>query len=319
MARIQASKVWLVAIGCGAGAAASSEGAWADGVSLSATSTYSVDGSTPATTSAASPPDATDPDISPFVTGLQGSTAFGHVYSYNPTGSYQFGSRSSGQSTYSITGAANYTDTFTVGASAAYAFLFDLDAGQMSVSIPDGVDGQQSSSLQVVITETIGSGAPVTLFDYNASMSALSSGATATFSETATNDVKLNPAGATLSPGAGDYFWNVYQGSVSLGSLAAGQVVTISETITSSATGTSEPQSCSGGGNAVFEAVTSAVVGGGGGACGSAIARIGDPPSFDALAPSVVQVGPPVPEPATWGLLAAGFASPALIRRRRLA
>jgi hypothetical protein len=317
MARIQASKVWLVAIGCGAGAAAGSEGAWADSVSLSATSTYSVDGSTPPTiTSAASPPDATDPDISPSASGSNGSSVFGHVYSYNPTGSYAFGSRSSGQSTYSITGAANYTDTFTVGASAAYAFLFDLDAGQMSVSIPTGVDGTQSSSLRVVITETIGSGAPITLFDYNASMSVLSSIDVPTFSETGG---MLNPAGPTKSPGAGDYVWDVYQGSVSLGSLAQGELVTISETITSSATGTSDPQSCSGGGNGVFEAVTSAAVVGGGGACGSAIARIGDPPSFDALAPSVVPVGPPVPEPATWGLLAAGFASLALIRRRRLA
>ena len=312
MGRIQPSKVWLVAIGCGAGAAAGSDGAWADSVSLSATSTYSVDGSAPATTSASAPPDATDPDISPSASDPNGSSVFGHDYSYSPTGSYAFGSRSSGISTYSITGSANYTDTFTVGASGAYAFNFNLDAGEMSVSIPTGVDGQQSSSLQVVITETIGSGAPITLFDYNASMSVLSSGVLPTFTETGAT---LNSAGPTESAGSGDYVWNVYQGSVSLGSLALGEVVTISETIISSATGTSDPQSCSGGGgNAVFEAVTSAITGGGGGACGSALARIGDPPSLDALAPSVV----PVPEPATWGLLGLGFASLALIRRRRM-
>jgi PEP-CTERM motif len=317
MARNQASKVWLFAIGCGAGAAAGSGGACADAISLSATSTYSVDGGSSQMDSAASPPDLTDPNISPSASGVDGSTVFGHDYSTQPTGSYQFGSRSSGMSTYSITGSANYTDTFTVGASGAYAFQFDLDAGEMSVSIPTGVDGQQSSSLQVVITETIGSGAPVTLFDYNASMSVLSSGVLPTFTETGAT---LNSAGPTKSAGSGDYVWNVYQGSVSIGSLAQGEVVTISETITSSATGTSDPQSCSGGGgNAVFEAVTSAITDGGGGACGSALARIGDPPTLDALAPSVVPAGSPVPEPATWGLLGLGFASLALIRRRRMA
>jgi PEP-CTERM motif len=312
MARNQASKVWLFAIGCGAGAAAGSGGACADAISLSATSTYSVDGGSLQTDSAASPPDSTDPNISPSASGVNGSTVFGHDYSTQPTGSYQFGSRSSGVSTYSITGSANYTDTFTVGASGAYAFQFDLDAGEMSVSIPAGVDGQQSSSLQVVITETIGSGAPVTLFDYNASMSVTSSTVLPTFSETGAT---LNPTGYSDSPGFGNYVWDVYQGSVSLGSLAEGEVVTVSETITSGAVGTSDPQSYGGGGNSVFAAVTS----GGGGDCGSALARIGDPPTIDALAPSVVPVGTPVPEPATWALLGAGFASLALIRRRRLA
>jgi hypothetical protein len=314
MARIQASKVWLLAIGCGAGAAAGAGGARADSVSLSATATYSVDGVASPPVSAASPPDLTDPNIEPFATGSLGSSVFGHDYSTQPTGLYQFGSRSSGESTYSITGSANYTDTFTVGASGAYAFAFDIDSGQLNVSIPDGVDGQQSGSLQVVIMETIGSGAPITLFDYNASMSLLSSSALPTFSETGAT---LNPGGFTDSAGSGNYGWNVYHDSVSLGTLAQGEVVTISETINSTATGSSDPATCtSGGGNAVFAAVESV---GGGAFCGSAIARIGDPPSLDAMAPSVDRVGTPVPEPATWVLLGAGFASLGLIRRRRRA
>jgi hypothetical protein len=149
MARIQASKVWLLAIGCGAGAATGSGGAYADAISLSATSTYSVDSGPSQTVSAASPPDSTDPDIFPSASGSQGSTAFGHDYSSQPTGSYQFGSRSSGVSTYSISGSANYTDVFTVGGSGAYAFNFDIDSGQLNVSSPAGVDGQQSASLRV--------------------------------------------------------------------------------------------------------------------------------------------------------------------------
>jgi hypothetical protein len=91
---------------------------------------------------------------------LQGSTVFGHDYSSQPTGFYQFGSRSSAQSDYSITGSANYTDSFAVGAHGAYAFHFDIDPGELSVSIPDVNNGTRSASLGVLITETIGSGSP---------------------------------------------------------------------------------------------------------------------------------------------------------------
>jgi hypothetical protein len=322
MAEIRLSRVWLFATCCGLGMALASAAARADAISLSAESTYSLEdfGFPPQTVSAARPSDLTDPNIFVSATGLQGSTVFGHDYSSQPTGIYQFGSRSSGQSINSITGSANYTDAFTVGAGGAYAFSFDLDAGELSVSLPEIDHGTQSASLRVLITETIGSGNPTPLFDYNASMSAIGPSLNATFSETGAT---LNPAGPTLPFGAGDYVWDVYHGSVGLGTLTSGELVTISETIFSSATGTSDPVLCAGsgtGGNGgggnesfalAFAADSSPTP------CATALARIGDPPTITTpiAAPSVV-LGT-IPEPATFGVLGAGLASLVLVRRRR--
>ena len=252
----------------------------ADTISLSASSTYSVDHLPSQTLSAARPPDLVDPDISPSATGFRGSKVFGHDYSSQPTGVYQFGSRSSGESTYSITGSANYTNTFTVGARGAYAFHFDIDPGELSVELANFADGTQSASLGVLITETIGSGIPLTLFDYNASMSVTGQVFNARFSETGGT---LNPAGPALALGAGDYNWEVYHGAVSLGTPTKGELVTVSETLTSSATGTSSTHFCvgdgtgpgAGGGDSSFALFSDSRPG-----CGTALARIGDPPTL---------------------------------------
>jgi PEP-CTERM motif len=326
MVEIPQSRVWLFATCCGLGMALASGAALADAISLSAQSTYSVDGNSSQTVSAARPSDPTDPNIFPSATGLQGSMIFGHDYSTQPTGLYQFGSRSSGQSNYSITGSANYTNTFTVGAGGAYSFDFDIDAGELSVSLPGIDNGTQSASLRVLITETIGAGTPSTLFDYNASMSAtVYQTDDAKFSETGAT---LNPAGPTLSVGAGDYVWDVYHGGVGLGTLTSGQSVTVSETIFSTATGSSDPVLCTGGGVGynggggedgggpeVFALPLTSD--GGTNPCGTALARIGDPPTITSplAAPSVVLDA--IPEPATFGVLGAGLASLVLARRRR--
>ncbi|HEY2616261.1 MAG TPA: hypothetical protein VGI78_02880 [Acetobacteraceae bacterium] len=320
MVEIRSSRIWLFATWCGLGMALASGAARADAIALSAGSTYSVDGGPLQTVSATRPPDLTDPNILPSAAGLQGSSVFGHDYSSQPTGLYQFGSRSSGQSIYSITGSASYTNAFTVGAGGAYAFNFDIDAGELSVSLPEIDHGTQSASLRVLITETIGSGNPTTLFDYNASMSAIGPSLNAAFSETGAT---LNPVGPTLPFGAGDYVWDVYHGSVGLGTLTSGELVTVSETIFSSATGSSDPVLCAGsgtggnggGGNeslALAFADDSATT-----PCATALARIGDPPTITTpiAAPSVV-LGT-IAEPDTFGVLGASLASLVLVRRRR--
>jgi PEP-CTERM motif len=312
----RSSRVRLLATCCSLGAAVASGAARADSVSLSAGAAYTVDpawGGVQQTVSASRPPDSTDPNIFPSATGVKGSTVFGHDYSSQPTGLYQFGTRSSGESSYSISGSANYTDTFAAGAGGAYAFHFDIDAGELSVSSPDGADGTQSASVGVLITVTIGSGSPTTLFDYTASMSVLSSIFYPTFSETGAT---LNPTGYTDSPGAGDYVWDVYHGTVSLGALTRGEVVTVSETLTSSASGLSDPQSCgtsgTGGNGGGGDFALLSIGDGGNPLCGSALARIGDPPFITTplAAPSILPVGATnaVPEPSTWTLLAFGFA-----------
>jgi hypothetical protein len=112
----RSSRVRLFATCCGMRAVVASGPARADSISLSAGATYSVDFAPSQTVSAARPPDSTDPNIFPSTSGVHGSTVFGHDYSSQPTGLYQFDSRSSGERDYSISGSANYTDTFTVSA-----------------------------------------------------------------------------------------------------------------------------------------------------------------------------------------------------------
>ena len=101
----------------------------------------------------------------------------------------------------------------------------------------------------------------------------------------------------------------------------SGQQVTISETIFSSATGSSDPVLCrgsgtggnGGGGNESFALAAF----GDAPQCATALARIGDPPTITSplAAPSVVLDS--IPEPASFGVLGAGLASLMLARRRR--
>jgi hypothetical protein len=289
-------------------------------VSLGAKSVYSVGAGSPTTQQVNTSPS----DIFPSLSDPSGDSIFGHVYSYD-TGA--FGSRSSGNNTFNITGTATYSDIFTATVAGDYVFHYEITAGDLKVNLLSGANGTQTGSLSAVITEALGTAPATTLLDYQAAMGLTNSAAVATFSE---SGLVLNASGAGLGVGNGTYAWNAYDSAVDLGSLAAGQQVTVNYTLISTATGTTVGTApcaaLTGVGVACVAAIEPAII-----ACplvaspcligvsGSAEARVGDP--VTTIPPSTPQQFGvslvTVPEPGTFGVLGAGLLALTFTRRNR--
>ncbi|MBS0638451.1 MAG: PEP-CTERM sorting domain-containing protein [Proteobacteria bacterium] len=159
-------------------------------------------------------------------------------------------------------------------------------------------------------------------------------GSSPIFQETGASGLNLNPGGLSTGINFGTYAWDSYASSISLGTLLAGQSVIIDYVIGSSADGTTTPgfsPGCGYGygyggecyGGPIFTAFNNVCAGeslifdgcgSGFYALGSAIGRFGDPLNFGDTA-SIALV--PVPEPASMGVLGAGVAGLAFMRRRR--
>jgi hypothetical protein len=273
--------------------------------SVSATSTWTV-GPTPGNQSEATPA-FPSPDISPSASDGSGDSIFGHVYGY-PNGGNFFGSRSSGQGNFGITGTLDYKTTFinTTGGVINPALAFVIDGGDLQVTLPTGSGTLADASLTAVITESINGGPTTSLFSYASVMLATNPAANPSFTETG---AIFNPAGATLSAGQGDYSWAAYNGDVSLGALNPGDSVLLDYTLVSSANGIG---TCTGGGGGYGVAAITSVTGiGGGGSCDTALARIGDPFTVNGASPF------DLPEPASAAGLGAGLAGLAFMRKRR--
>jgi hypothetical protein len=271
--------------------------------SISASSVWTV-GIIPGVESQ-STPTYPSPNIEPSASDLTGDSIFGHVYG-DPTGGNYFGSRSSGQGSFNITGTLNYQSTYvnTTGGVIDPTLAFVIDAGDLNVSLPTGATSA-SATLQAIITESINGGPATDLFDYESTMTATSSSSDPGFTETGAT---FNPAGPTLSPGEGDYNWSAYSGDASIGTLNPGDTVVLDYQLISNATGDG---TCSSGGGVLAEIG----YGGNGTSCDTAVARIGDPNTITADVPFVVST----PEPASAAVLGAGLASLAFMRRRRRA
>jgi len=301
--RVRRPRVLLVAA-CSCGALATMGGLPAHAqTSVSASSTYSLDGGAPTTVSQ-STPTFPSPNILPSASDSGGDSIFGHVYG-DPTGGSFFGTRSSGQGNYSITGTLDYQTVFanTTGVVVDPTLAFVIDAGQLNVNLQSSSPASQSAGLNAVISESINGGTPIDLFDYASSMTATDHTADPSFSE---SGAVFNPSGPTYSAGEADYSWSAYDGSVSLGPLNPGDSVLIDYNLVSSASGTGTCE------HVVIGSlgfITNAS--GGPSVCDSALARIGDPYTVTADSP----VG--TPEPASAALLGAGLASLAFLRRRR--
>jgi hypothetical protein len=245
-------------------------------------------------------------NIYPSDSDPAGNNVFGHVY--GGANNVPWGSRSSGQGTYTITGTFDGKTSLTNTSTSTIDYVLDflITEGQLAVMVPPGATGSQSASLTVSLLED-----GVSKFGYSSSMSVSGPTATPMFTE---SGATLNPAGATKSSGNGYYSWGDYIGSVDLGFLAPSQTVTLEFTATSMATGTS-PGGCQQTSN-----------GYGGFNCaglGYGLARFGDPNSANGGGPFVAfvpgAVANPVPEPAALAALGAGLAALTGLRRARRA
>ena len=245
------------------------------------------------------------PNILPSASDLSGDSIFGHVYG-DPTGGNFFGSRSSGQGNFTITGTLDYRTTFanTTGAVINPVLGFTIDGGDLGVNLPTGATSA-SASLTAIITESVNGGPATPLFSYESVMNITDPAADPAFTE---SGAVFNSAGATLGAGNGDYSWSPYSGSLALASLNPGDSIVLDYTLVSNASGVG---ACSSGGIA-----TASIVGYGSSPCDTAVARIGDPNQVTANSPLGISL---VPEPASAVVLGAGLASLAFMRRRRRA
>jgi hypothetical protein len=245
------------------------------------------------------------PNIFPSASDINNNSIFGHVYG-DPTGGSFFGSRSSGEGNFTITGTLDYQTTFVnaTGGIINPSLAFTIDAGELNVSLPAGATSA-NASLTAVVTESINGGPATKLFNYASSMSVTDPTQDPTFSETGAT---FNAGGPTLNAGQGDYAWAPYSGDVSLGALNPGDSVLLDYTLVSNANGGGD---CTGGGGYGVAAIGATIGIGGGSSCDTALARVGDPNQITANSPF------DLPEPASAAVLGAGMASLAFMRRRR--
>ena len=313
---------------------------------LGATSTYSVSGGPPSTTTVSGNPS----DIFPSATSGSDSI-FGHVYAY---GDGVNGSRSSGTGNFSITGTSTYDEVFTnttLGAE-LLSIPFTLTTGEVTVNMSSSTAGTLNAGVQASITLALNGGTPATAFATQADMSLVSDGSgnsTFSFSRSGTDLAPTAPSNAS-NIFTGSYTWTALSGSVSQ-LLNPGDSVEFLYTIYSYANGTvTNPGSCNttvnppgiggaplnppGGVNGpvltdntpdVLIGLNVVTTGPGGGptnSCyNSAIGRIGDPfnptvvPLFINTTPA--PLGQLVPEPSSLALLGGGVVALMRLRRSR--
>lgn len=268
-------------------------------VEITASAEYTL-GAAP-TVTVTSPTSSTSAAVTSYGTSLDNPDSAGNELAFNNfgdnTGSYD--SRAEGSGAYNVSSSVTYVDTvMNTGAATNYSFDFNVIPGELYVGLAGNSEGLYSPGY-------VDSG-----YNFEILLNGTSIFSSAASLRLDQDGINLTQSGTSLGGTFEDllydgyYSWNAFAGTLDLGTMAAGEIFTLTYGVTTYANGAIEP----------------------GGSCcidqsGLSSSLFGDPSGLNATpftyTTSAAKTVTSVPEASSYILLGIGIASLIGLRRKK--